>query len=154
MDDNGELLMWQKNLVEYNERYEKFDAELKEKVKLAKRLLNLQSPASEVADALIEMSLLMQKMVDYTADAGYNARGTKNFYERSLIKRKFEIMKAETEKKIAANVAEGQAVIDCADIFHESNLADLLRETVEKRYESTKELAESLRTKLIYGYKP
>jgi hypothetical protein len=148
-----ELKHWSDTLIEYNERYESLDNKIKEKVKFAKRLLHLKKPSPDVADALVEVSLVVQQLVDFCADAGYNARGTKNFYERSLIKRKLEIM-AEGEKKIAANVAEGQAVIDCSDIFLESNLAEMLRETTEKRYEATKELVASLRTKLEYGYKP
>lgn len=153
MAEYDELKHWSETLIEYNERYEKWNDSIKEKVKIAKRLLHLKKPSTDVADALVEMSLVLQQLVDFNADAGYNARGTKNFYERSLIKRKHEIM-AEGEKKIAANVAEGQAVIDCSDIFLESNLAELLRETTEKRYDATKELVASLRTKLEYGYKP
>ena len=148
-----ELKHWSETLIEYNERYEKLNEDIKEKVKLAKRLLHLKKPSADVADALTDISLILQRLVDFNADAGYNARGTKNFYERSLLKRKHEIM-TEGEKKVAANVAEGQAVIDCSDIFLESNLAEMLRETTEKRYDATKELVTSLRTKLEYGYKP
>ena len=153
MAEYDELKHWSETLIEYNERYESLNDDIKEKVKLARRLLHAKKPSTDIADALVEMSLVLQRLVDFNADAGYNARGTKNFYERSLIKRKHEIM-TEGEKKIAANVAEGQAVIDCSDVFLESNLAELLRETTEKRYEATKELVASLRTKLEYGYKP
>ena len=148
-----ELQMWQRTLIEYNERYEKLDNDTKEKVKLAKRLLHQKKPSTEIADALVDMALLLQKYVDFNADAGYNARGTKNFYERSLIQRKHEIM-AEGEKKVAANVAEGQAVLDCQEMFTEMNLAQLLEDTCNKRFESIGLLVESLRTKLEYGYKP
>ncbi len=148
-----ELARWDKTLIEYNERYETLDDKIKEKVKIAKRLLHLKKPSADIADALIEISLLLQRLVDFNAEAGYNARGIKNFYERSLIKRKLEIM-AEGEKKIAANVAEGQAVLDCQEMFTEMNLAELLKDTCERRYEATKELVASLRTKLEYGYKP
>lgn len=148
-----ELAQWEKTLIEYNERYEKFDDEIKEKVKIARRLLHLKKPSADVADSLLEVSLVLQRLVDFNAEAGYNARGTKNFYERSLIKRKHEIM-AEGEKKVAANVAEGQAVLDCQEMFTEMNLAELLKDTIERRYEATKELVASLRTKLEYGYKP
>ena len=93
-----ELAQWKKTLIEYNERYEKFDDEIKEKVKIARRLLHLKKPSADIADSLLEVSLVLQRLVDFNAEAGYNARGTKNFYERSLIKRKHEIM-AEGRRK-------------------------------------------------------
>lgn len=145
--------MWRRTIEEYNGRYEALNDDIKATVKIAKRLLHQKKPTTDIADALIDVSLILQRLVDFNADAGYNFRGTKEFYERSLIKRKHEIM-AEGEKKIAANVAEGLAVIDCHEEYLELNLAEMLRDTTQYRYEATKELVVSLQTKLTYGFKP
>lgn len=144
---------WVNSLFVYNEDYEKVNLKIKDDTKFAKRLLRQKQSSVGIADALVDISVHLQRLVDLNAEAGYNYRGIKNFYERALITKKFEIMGSE-EKKIAANVAEGQAVLDCAEEFFLVNEAERYKDTCEKRYEATKQLVVSLQTKLAYGFKP
>ena len=149
-----DLEQWKNDIYVYNEEYEKVLAGIRETVKKAKRLLHQKKPTAEIADELVNVTLGLQKLVDLNAEAGYNYRGIKGFYERTLISRKLDIMRAPGEKKVAANVAEGEAVIESQEEFALMNEAERYQTTCEKRYEATKELVASLRTKLEYGYKP
>lgn len=137
----------------YDEKYETLNAKVKEHTKTAMQRLRANRPSADVVDVLNELGMDLQKLVDIRAEAAYISRDAKQFYERMLIKRKLEIMSSK-EKKIAANVAEGMAVIDSAEEFEMMNQAQMRADTSDKRYEATLVMVENLRMKLNYGYQP
>lgn len=147
-----ELEQWHSDVALYNDEYDVLAAKIREDSNTALKALRKNHPKSEAADAVTELSLDLQRLVEVRASAVYNFRGVKNFYERSLIQRKLEIMRNSGEKKIAANVAEGEAVIQSSDEFFLLNEVEKLYEVAEKRFSATETLIESLHLKLKYGY--
>lgn len=150
---NPELQSLYNDVFGYDDKYEALNAKVKEHTKTAMQRLRARRPSVDVVDALNELGMDLQKLVDIRAEAAYNFRGAKQFYERMLIKRKLEIMSSK-EKKVAANVAEGMAVIDSAEEFELMSQAQMRADTSDKRYEATLGMVENLRMKLNYGYEP
>lgn len=151
--EDPELKSLYDEIFRYDEKYEELNAKVKAHTKTALQRLRAHRPSADVVDVLNELGMDLQKLVDIRAEAAYNSRGAKQLYERTLIKRKLEIMSSK-EKKIAANVAEGMAVIDSAEEFELMNQAQMRADTSDKRYEATLVMVENLRMKLSYGYEP
>ncbi len=151
--EDPELKSLYDDIFRYDEKYEELNAKVKGHTKTALQRIRAHRPSADVVDVLNELGMDLQKLVDIRAEAAYISRGAKQFYERTLIKRKLEIMSSK-EKKIAANVAEGMAVIDSAEEFELMNQAQMRADTSDKRYEATLGMVENLRMKLSYGYEP
>jgi len=149
----NELEQWKNDIWEYNKNYEAIELRIKEHSNTALKLLRRPIPHPDVATESAELSLLLERLVEVCAEASYNYRGVKNFYEVTLMKRKLSIMRNE-EKKIAANVAEAEAVIASATEFSLMNEAERYKETSDKRYSATERLIESIHIRLNYGNKP
>lgn len=156
----NELDQWRNDLQVYNEDYENIALLVKKYANQAYALVSeFKAPLTPIDNELlaalgIALSVQLQRLVDVRAEAAYNFRGTKNFYDRTVIGRKFQLMRGGGEKKIAANVAEGEAIQLSTKEFDIMNEAERYADISDKRWETTKELIASIRSKLDYGPKP
>ena len=153
-----EVEQWKNDLFVYNEDYEKIALKVKDLSNRAYGLVGEFKPLTAeqfqiLASVGVALSVQLQRLVDSRAEAAYNYRGVKNFYERTLKERKLVIM-GRGEKKTAAGVAEDQALIESFAEFDLVNEAERYAETSDKRWESTERLIASVRTKLDYGQHP
>lgn len=154
-----ELDQWKNDLSVYNDEYEKIALKVKDLSNQAFSLVSEFKPLTSAQyDTLssvgVALSVQLQRLVESRAEAAYNFRGVKNFYERTIIERKLGLMRSSREKKIAAGVAENEAVQLSTEEFELMNEAERYADVSDKRWETTERLIASIQTKLSYGQHP
>lgn len=148
-----ELDQWDNDMKAYNDKYEDIALKINQHGSKAVKLLRPKFPSTEAATESVELCVLLERLVEVCADAAYNYRGIKNFYERTLVSNKLMLM-SDKEKKVAANVAESKAIELSLKEFELLNEAERYYDIVIKRYQATERLIDSIHLKLNYGNKP
>ena len=145
---------WRQSITSYNEEYEKLNRQIKHEYKQAGELLTLHKPNAEIAKAINSVAKQLARLVELRSEGGWNYRGLKNFYERTVIERKHEIMRTGKEKNLTEAMAYEEAVLASAKEFELLNLAQAYYDNVDGRFIATKLLIESLQLRLSYGENP
>lgn len=154
-----ELEQWKNDFYEYNNEYEKVALKIKDLSNKAYNLVSEFKPLTTAQNDILSsvgvaLSVQLQRLVELRAEAAYNFRGVKNFYELTLIRHKLALMRSGREKKVAANVAENEAQQLSTEEFSLMNEAERYIEISDKRWETTERLVTSIQTKLNYGSNP
>lgn len=145
---------WRQSVESYNEEYEKLNRQIKYEYKQAGELLTLHKPNAEIAKAISNVAKQLARLVELRSEGGWNYRGLKDFYERTVIERKHEILRTREEKNLTEAAAYEEAILASSEEFELLNLAQAYYDNVDGRFIATKLLIESLQLRLTYGENP
>ena len=145
---------WRQSVESYNEEYEKLNRQIKYEYKQAGELLTLHKPNAEIAKAISKVTVQLARLVELRSEGGWNYRGIKDFYERTLIERKQEILRTREEKNLTDDVAYEEAKLASTEEFELLNMAKAYYDNVDGRFIATRLLIESLHLRLTYGENP
>jgi len=157
-DEDGHLEYLQESILDSeNELFPIFEEVRKHTLRARKAMDTSPADLNTLANEIVELSILMQRLGDRIAMAGYIARDARNYYERTRENHKVRLTQEHKsddgkrlEKPVAAGVADSMKMQLSQKEFEVYNQAEYNLEKAVMLRKSTDKTIDAIRSKLSF----